>query len=136
MTIFYIIVGIVVGFQLIFIFKIRKENKEAAKNSKVKNISGKEAHELLKRNPHVLVLDTRNEKEFNKGHVKKARNIPAHLVEMRIQEISAFKKKPVLVYCSSGGRSVIVVKKLLNNGFSNIYNMENGLKSYEYELEK
>ncbi|HEY0355880.1 MAG TPA: rhodanese-like domain-containing protein [Flavisolibacter sp.] len=83
-----------------------------------------------------LLLDVRSPGEFadtsrnlnlNIGHLKNAINIDTREIANRIQEISAYKDKPVFVYCSHSQRSRRVSKMLADSGFTKVYNINGGM---------
>lgn len=40
-------------------------------------------------------------------------------------------KKPILLYCATGKRSATAVNKLLNEGISSVYSLENGIQNWQ-----
>lgn len=104
-------------------------------NDKAKNISGDEASKIINDNSNILILDVRNFDEFSYGHIPKAKNIPAHELMYRINEIKVYSSLPVIVYCASGNRSSIAVNILLKNNFTNVFNLYRGLKDWKYQIE-
>ena len=90
----------------------------------------------LQKNPGYLLLDVRSQGEYhdtssssalNIGHLKGALNIDIRQVGTRIEELEAWKDKPVYVYCSHSQRSRRVSKMLTDSGFTNIHNINGGL---------
>ena len=90
----------------------------------------------LQKNPGYLLLDVRSQGEYhdtssstalNIGHLKGALNIDIRQVGARIEELEAWKNKPVYVYCSHSQRSRRVSKMLADSGFTNINNINGGL---------
>jgi adenylyltransferase/sulfurtransferase len=39
-------------------------------------------------------------------------------------------KKPILLYCATGKRSATAVNKLLNDGITAVYSLENGIQNW------
>ena len=56
-----------------------------------------------------------------------ARLIPLQQLDARISEIQNHKEKPVLLYFRSGNRSTVAAKILIDNGFTNVVNLRNGI---------
>ncbi len=79
----------------------------------------------------ALVLDVRDNGEFNGGHIPKAKNIPMAEIDKRVDEISRFKDKPVIVTCHAGGRAVVAVKRLQALGFVDVYVLEGGFPTWQ-----
>ncbi len=49
----------------------------------------------------VFVLDVRNTKEFEDGHIPWAKHIPLNQLEKRMKELPT--DKPIITVCSQGG---------------------------------
>jgi rhodanese-related sulfurtransferase len=102
----------------------------------VKNVSSKEAYELIKSNKELVVIDVRTVQEYKSGHISGAKSIPVNEISSRTGELNSYKEKPVLVHCASGGRSGAAVRILVKAGFKNIYHMNHGLTSWNYGLKR
>lgn len=99
--------------------------------TKAKSVLGPEFAELIKGD--VTILDFREEKDFNEGHIAGAINTTADDVLNILDQIP--KDKPVLTYCYSGNRSFGGAHKLAEEGYD-VTNAIDGTKEYEYELVK
>ena len=75
----------------------------------------------------VILLDTRTEYEYTRGHVDGFINIPLDELRQRLSEID--KEKAVYVMCQSGLRSYIATRILMQNGFE-AYNFSGGYRFY------
>ena len=85
----------------------------------------------LMNQPGALVLDVREPAEFASGHLPRARHIPVGELGKRIDELSRFKEKPVIVTCRSGARSGSACRALKNAGFTQVYNLKGGVAAWE-----
>ena len=95
----------------------------------VANISPTEAVVLMNR-AKPLILDVRNEDEFDAGHIQGAKHIPITELSNRMKEIEKFKDKPVLVHCQKGPRAKSACAILREAHFTQIHNLEGGLVSW------
>lgn len=89
-----------------------------------------EAVQLINRRD-ALVLDVREQGEYNTGHVAHSRNIPVSALDKRVGEITKFKSKPVVVVCASGARSHGVSAALGKNGFTEVYVLAGGINAWQ-----
>jgi rhodanese-related sulfurtransferase len=81
--------------------------------------------------PKVVILDVRTPGEFASGHIVGAINIDAESGNFE-SEVSTLDKKLVYaVYCRSGRRSTIAVEKMVELGFTNLYNLNGGTIDWE-----
>lgn len=89
-----------------------------------------EATQLINRQD-ALVLDVRNEGEFQKGHILNARNIPGSQIETRLADIARYKVKPVIVTCESGSRCGPPAAILRREGFSQVFILSGGIAAWQ-----
>ncbi len=64
----------------------------------------------------ALLLDVRTPAEFSEGHVPHALNIPVQELPARLGEVGS-TKRPIVVYCRSGGRSGAATQILRKAGY-------------------
>jgi len=87
--------------------------------------------------PNLIVLDVRDQSEYNVNHICNATLIPLSELETRITELDPYNDTEIIVYCLSGGRSTSASLILVNNGFTKIYNMRGGITEWisaDYEI--
>lgn len=83
----------------------------------------------LKNIKNALIIDVRNKREFEEGHIRGSINIPEYEINENIcKKIN--KEKTIIIYCSSGHRSLDAYKKLKQYGYKNVYNLYKGLENY------
>ncbi|MCL4474198.1 MAG: FAD-dependent oxidoreductase [Actinobacteria bacterium] len=75
------------------------------------------------------VLDVRTPKEYKQGHVSGAVLVPVDEVRSRIEEIRKLPE-PFYIYCYTGIRSYMAYRILKAAGFSDIYNLSGGWRTY------
>lgn len=84
--------------------------------------------ELKTPQPKRVVLDVRNQNEWDAGHIPGAQHIPLGLLASRLDEVP--KDVPVVVHCQGGGRSAIALSILQAAGHENVSNMGAGYGGY------
>jgi rhodanese-related sulfurtransferase/DNA-directed RNA polymerase subunit RPC12/RpoP len=88
-------------------------------------------------NENVLLLDVRTVAEFEGksndkfGRLANAVNIPIQELDKRMGELSAWKDRPIVVYCSHSHRSPRASYMLSQNGFKNVTNMLGGMSVWK-----
>jgi rhodanese-related sulfurtransferase len=99
----------------------------ASNNESVPYITAEELSEIQDTDS-VLILDAREQEEFDVSHIASARFVGYNSFssEKFIAEISN-KNIPIIVYCSLGIRSEDIGEKLLNEGFTNVKNLYGGI---------
>ena len=81
----------------------------------------------------AYIVDVREVREFENGHIKGAKNIPLSQLRDRVNEIP--KDVPVYLHCRTGQRSYNAALALQNLGYNNVSNITGsflGLSYYEY----
>lgn len=76
----------------------------------------------------MVIIDVRTKDEYAMGHITEAIHIPIDELRHRLSEIPSGKS--ILLYCSIGHRGYLGAKILLNHGYSNVYNLSGGYKTY------
>jgi len=88
--------------------------------------------------PHVLV-DTREESEWNAGHVKGALHLSKGVIERDIETKIPDKSAKLVLYCGGGFRSALAADNLQKMGYQNAISLDGGwraLRESGLELEK
>jgi phage shock protein E len=80
-----------------------------------------------------LVLDVRDKEEFEQGHIENAVNISRGTLEMRIEEAVPDKDTPIVCHCAGGNRGALAADTLQQLGYTQVVNIEGGLKAYNSE---
>ena len=80
----------------------------------------------------VQILDVRTSQEYNAGHITHA-FLADWLNEKQFRERVEHldKTRPLFVYCGSGVRSSDAAKWLRNNGFKQVYELQNGIVGWK-----
>jgi rhodanese-related sulfurtransferase len=79
----------------------------------------------------AFVLDVREQKEYDEGHLLNAKLIPLGKLTERIGELENYRERPVLVVCGSGQRSLHATAKLTKQGFTQAYNLAGGVAAWK-----
>ena len=87
---------------------------------KYKQISQKEAMEIMKKETGFIILDVRTISEFTDGHIPGAICVPNEKIGSSDIPQLPDKSQKILVYCRSGRRSKEASEKLANIGYTNI----------------
>lgn len=97
-------------------------------------ISQEEAKEMMD-TQEVIVLDVREQDEYDSGHIPGAVLLPVGSIdEDTAAEVIPEKDSTVLVYCRSGNRSKTASSALAELGYTNIYEF-GGINTWPYETE-
>ena len=98
-------------------------------------ISQDEAKEMMD-TQEVVILDVREQDEFDSGHIAGAVLLPVGSIsEATAAEVIPKKDSVVLVYCRSGNRSKTASEKLVELGYTKVYEF-GGINTWPYEIEE
>ncbi|MEP7157628.1 MAG: rhodanese-like domain-containing protein [Betaproteobacteria bacterium] len=85
----------------------------------------------LMNNSNALVLDIRDTTDFSGGRIPKSKNIPLAEIDKRLEEITRFKDKPVIVTCRTNTRAGSAAKLLKQHGFADVYQLAGGFGAWQ-----
>lgn len=102
-----------------------------ATESRYHKISAEDAKEMMD-TQEVIIVDVRTQEEYDAGHIEHAILIPNESISAEPSELED-KDAMILVYCRSGARSKQASDKLVNLGYTNIYDF-GGIIDWPYEI--
>ena len=108
---------------------------EKGEKAMYEQITAEEAKKIMDSGEEHIVLDTREQDEFDSGHIPGAILIPYTEIENKAIELIPDKDKLILVYCRSGRRSKIAAEALSKLGYTNVKEF-GGIIDWPYEVEK
>lgn len=94
-----------------------------------KAVSPQQATLLVNREDGVI-LDIRERKEFERGHIVDAVNIPLAKLQERLVELDRKRQQPLVVVCQMGQHSGEAVRLLEAAGFPRVTRMAGGMNEW------
>ena len=98
-------------------------------------ISATELKERLDRGEEIVLLDIRNAYELNLANLDNSLHIPQEQLMTRLEELSPFTDRDVVVYCRTGNRSQGCVQFLKSKGFQKVFNLTGGLHAWSDDVD-
>lgn len=95
----------------------------------IKQATVHEAYMILQNNPKAVFIDVRNPDEFAAGHALGTKLYP--LPELPTWAPKLDKQAAYVVICRSGSRSMKASTDLVNQGFTNVTNVQGGTNEWE-----
>jgi rhodanese-related sulfurtransferase len=77
-----------------------------------------------------LLIDVREDKEFEAGHAKDAQHIGKGVIERDIETRVPDLNTPMVLYCGGGFRSAIAADALQKMGYTNVISLDGGWRAY------
>ena len=91
-------------------------------------ITANDLNMLMKSEEKYTLIDVRIPKQYEKGHIPNAVNMP--LEQLRHMSDSLDKETLTITYCNKGVSGNAAQNILLNKGFEKVYNISGGYKHY------
>ena len=111
------------------------QDKENDQGAVYVNITAEEAKRIMDTEEGYVILDVREQDEYDAGHISGAILIPYTQIEAKANEMLTDKDQLILVYCRSGRRSKLAAEALVELGYTNIKEF-GGILDWPYEVEK
>ena len=94
----------------------------------VKHLSALELNDKIKKNEQLLLLDVREQSEFQYTHIANSILIPLNQLPTRLNELNL--EDEIIVICHHGMRSQQAANYLDHSGFKNIANLTGGIDAW------
>src|SRR5918911_1279679 len=108
----------------------------------IREVDPREVHDLVHENGSsdgAVVLDVREQYEFEESHLPGAVHVPRGHLESRVEGAVPDKAARVIAYCTSGNRSALAAKTMQEElGYENVESMRGGItlwKDNGYEVD-
>lgn len=119
----------------VMMFTACGQDKENDQGAVYVNITAEEAKAIMDTEEGYVILDVREQDEYDAGHISGAILIPYTQIEAKANEMLTDKDQLILVYCRSGRRSKLAAEALVELGYTNIKEF-GGILDWPYEVEK
>jgi rhodanese-related sulfurtransferase len=97
--------------------------------SKVTEITVDEARARLAKNPGAVLMDVREDHEWQKGHASEAVHLGKGILERDLEKIVPDPDAEIIMYCGGGYRSVLTAEAAQKMGYRNVHSLQGGYKA-------
>ncbi|MBN1587552.1 MAG: molybdopterin-synthase adenylyltransferase MoeB [Candidatus Omnitrophica bacterium] len=104
---------------------------------KIQEISPAELHALRENEEDFVLIDVREQDEYDQGYIPGAVHIPRGFLELRIEEKVPDRSTPIVAYCAVGFRSLFSAETLERMGYEEVSSLSGGYNKWkqgEYEV--
>ncbi len=119
-------------FTAVLLFSCTSGSPDAA-GSGYQKISAEDAKARMDSGDDIIILDVRTAEEYEAGHIEGAILIPNDTISDKQPELLSDLDAEILVYCRSGNRSAQAANKLINLGYTDVYDF-GGITNWPYEV--
>ena len=99
--------------------------------SRIKQTVPEEVKARLDKGEKLLLVDTREDNEWDKGHIAGAVHISKGIIERDIEAKVPDKQKEIILYCGGGFRSALSADNLRKMGYTNVVSMDGGWRKWK-----
>ena len=89
-------------------------------------VTAEQANDMVA-NQNAIIIDVRENDEWNSQHIPGAIHIPLGQVQSRLAELEQYQGKPIIMQCRSGARSARASSILIDAGFTDVHNLTGGI---------
>jgi sulfur-carrier protein adenylyltransferase/sulfurtransferase len=98
--------------------------------AEIHEVDAERARDLIENADPVLV-DIREQNEWDEGHIPGAVHIPRGHLESRIERTAPDHARQVVLYCSAGNRSAFAAKTLEEMGYEDVVSLADGFTDWK-----
>lgn len=108
-------------FVLLLALFIRNETRRGGRS-----VTAQQLVDMVNRE-NAVVVDVRDRKEFQAGHIVGAVNVPFASLGSRIDELKKYQSRPLVVTCKMGQHAGAAGTQLRKAGFENVTRLTGGM---------
>jgi rhodanese-related sulfurtransferase len=97
--------------------------------AKVNELTLEQARARLAQNPKAVLLDVREDGEWEKGHAAQAVHLGKGVLERDIEKMFPDKDTEIIMYCGGGFRSALTADVAQRMGYRNVHSLAGGYKA-------
>jgi rhodanese-related sulfurtransferase len=103
--------------------------------SRIREITPEETRARQERGEDFLLVDVREDNEWERGHITGATHIGKGVIERDIEKLVPDPDREIILYCGGGYRSALAADVLQSMGYTNVKSMAEGWRGWtEREL--
>ena len=98
--------------------------------SRIREITPEETLALRERGEDFLLIDTREDGEWARGHIAGAIHLGKGVIERDIEGVVPESDIMIVLYCGGGFRSALAADALQKMGYTNVLSMSEGWRGW------
>jgi rhodanese-related sulfurtransferase len=95
----------------------------------VKEITIEQARERLAKDPKLVLLDVREDHEWERDHAAEAIHLGKGVLERDLEKVVPDLDREIVMYCGGGYRSVLTASAAQKMGYRNVFSLLGGYKA-------
>ena len=99
--------------------------------AQVREVSVDELNARREKGEEVLVIDTREDHEWDRGHIPGAVHLSKGIIERDIENMVPDESREIILYCGGGFRSALAAEQLHRMGYTNVKSVAGGWRAWQ-----
>jgi rhodanese-related sulfurtransferase len=95
----------------------------------VNEVTIEEARQVLSTDPKTVLLDVREDHEWQKGHAEEAVHLGKGILERDLEQLFPDPNTRIIMYCGGGYRSVLTAATAKKMGYRKVFSLVGGYKA-------
>jgi rhodanese-related sulfurtransferase len=96
---------------------------------RVKEVSVEDARLRLENNPALVLLDVREDHEWQAAHARQATHLGKGILERDLEKLVPDPDAEIIMYCGGGYRSILTADAAQKMGYRNVWSLRGGYKA-------
>ena len=97
--------------------------------SRIREITIAQARERLKQNTKAVLMDVREDREWQKEHAVEAAHLGKGILERDLEKLFPDPATEIIMYCGGGFRSALTCDAAQKMGYRNVHSLAGGYKA-------
>ena len=96
---------------------------------RVREVSIEQAQARLKQNPKAVLMDVREDHEWQAGHAAEAVHLGKGILERDLEKLHPDVDTEIIMYCGGGFRSALACDAAQKMGYKKVFSLAGGYKA-------
>lgn len=97
--------------------------------SRVREVTLEQARARLRQNPGAILLDVREDHEWQKAHAAEAVHLGKGILERDLEQLYPDPDTEIIMYCGGGFRSALTCDAAQKMGYHNVHSLAGGYQA-------
>ena len=98
--------------------------------TRIREVTVDDVKRMLDQDEPFELIDTREESEFARGHLPRARHLSKGVIERDIETAIPDPATRIVLYCGGGYRSALAADNLRKLGYTDVVSMDGGWREW------
>ncbi|MCG3197378.1 MAG: putative adenylyltransferase/sulfurtransferase MoeZ [bacterium] len=113
----------------------KPDEKKEEQQTMIPQITAPELKAKLDAKEDFLLLDVREQHEYDIARIPGATLLPLSVIQQRVGELEDHKGREIVIHCKMGGRSMQACQFLQSQGFSKVVNVAGGITAWSDQVD-